>query len=115
MSIALEPRPTIDPLERAQAALRRRLEVVRRRLRWHLAIEGLFWLATALFTAAATSLVLDRLLRFNLATRLGLLTIVLAAIGWLVARRLVQPLLLPLDPLDLAELLDRRSPGVGQQ
>ena len=115
MATMVEKQVVPDQLRQAQRALRRRLETVRRRLRIHLLVEGLFWITSAVVLAAAASLVLDRLLRFNLPTRLGLLAIALAAILALIVRRLVRPLLLPLENLDLAELLDRRSPGVGQQ
>ncbi|HEV3021803.1 MAG TPA: hypothetical protein VGX76_05030, partial [Pirellulales bacterium] len=103
-----------DELRGAQRAVQRRLAVVRRALRMHLLAEGVFWLTCTLFVAAAVTLVLDLVFRFNLSTRLGLLAVAVAAILWIAARRLVRPLLLPLDNLDLAELLDRRVRGVGQ-
>jgi hypothetical protein len=115
MSTILEREVVPDELRRIQRAVLRRLKSVRRKLRIHLLVEGIFWVTMALLLTAATSLALDRLLRFNLSTRLGLLAIALGAILVLAWRRLVRPLLLPLDDLDLAELLDRRSPGVGQR
>ena len=69
----------------------------------------------AVLLAAVVSLVLDRWLRFNLPTRLGLLAIAVAAILAVIVQKLIRPLLVPLDDLDLAELLDRRAPGVGQR
>ncbi|HEV3136600.1 MAG TPA: hypothetical protein VGZ26_01830, partial [Pirellulales bacterium] len=117
MSTTLEPATTKipDALGHARRAVLRRLADVRRRLRSHLLVEGLFWTTSALMLAAGASLMLDWLLRFNLPTRLGLLAIAVAAISVLAMRRLVRPLLLPLADLDLAELLDRRRAGVGQQ
>jgi hypothetical protein len=115
MSTLLEEQVIPDQLRQAQRGVRRRLEIIRRRLRMHLLVEGVFWVVMALIAAAAASLILDRLIRFNLTTRLGLLAIVVVAIAVLAALKLVRPLLLPLDDLDLAELLNRRSPGVGQQ
>ncbi len=93
----------------------RRLERVRRRLRLHLLIEGLFWTLTAVLVAAVTSYALDRVFRLSLPVRQGLLLVALVAIGVVVYRKLVRPLSLPLDDLDLAALLDRRAPGVGEQ
>ena len=88
---------------------------MRRRLRVHLLVEGVFWTLTAVLLAAAISLALDRIWRFNLSTRLALLVLAGAAIVAVVVRRLVRPLSLPLADLDLAELVNRRAPGVGQQ
>ena len=93
----------------------RRLHVVRGQLRRHLVVEGVFWVTSALLLAATVSFAVDRMLRLNLSTRAGLLAIAVAAILLLAWQKLVRPLMLPLDDLDLAELLDRRSPGVGQQ
>ncbi len=115
MSVMLEPRTSDPRLRQAQRAVLARLADVRRRLRAHLLAEGLFWTSTALVVAAGATLVLDRLVRFNLPTRWALLAIAVAAVLAVFVQRLVRPLLLRLDTLDLAELLDRRSPGVGHQ
>ncbi len=115
MTTTLERDVVPAQLRQAQRRVLGRLEIVRRGVRLHLLVEGIFWLASALLVAAAVSLALDRLLRFNLPTRVGLLAIALAAILTIAFRRLIRPLLLPLDDLDLAELLDRRVPGVGQR
>jgi hypothetical protein len=115
MATMLENKPVPDQLRQSQRALRHRLDAVRQRLRLHLLVEGLFWVIGAVVLAAVASLLLDWSLRFNLPTRLGLLAIAVAAIVWLAYQRLLRPLLLPLDHLDLAELLDRRAPGVGQR
>lgn len=115
MSIAVEEKVSVGELHLAQRAVLRRLERMRRLLRMHLFVEGVFWVGTAMLAAAAASLLADRLLRFDPSTRWGLLTIALVAIAYVAYRRLIQPLVLPLADLDLAELLDRRAPGVGQQ
>lgn len=115
MAIVERPREVPRELKQAQQRVLQRLDRVRRRLRFHLLVEGLFWLATAALGLAATSLVLDRLLRLNLSSRLGLLTLAALALGWVIVRRLLRPVCVRLDNLDLAELLDRRSPGVGQR
>lgn len=115
MSTTADQHVRLGELRHAQRAVLRRLERLRRMLRMHLLVEGVFWVGMAMVTAAAGSLLVDRLLRLEPATRWGLLVIATAGIGYLAWRRLVQPLLLPLSNLDLAELLDRRAPGVGQQ
>jgi hypothetical protein len=115
MSIAVEKQVDSDELRRAERAVLSRLARLRRLLRLYLLVEGLFWVVTSVFVAVAASLALDRWLRFDLSTRLGLAAIALAAIGYVTYRRLIRPLRLPLANLDLAELIDRRAPGVGQQ
>lgn len=115
MSIAVEQRVDAEELRRAERAVVKRLARLRRLLRLHLLVEGVFWVTTTVFVAAAASLLLDRWLRFDLSTRLGLLAIALVGIGYVAYRRLIRPLCLPLANLDLAELVNRRAPGVGQQ
>jgi hypothetical protein len=115
MATTLQLQPASDELRLLQHGVARRLERVRRRMRTHLLVEGLFWTLTAVAIAAAASLLADWIWRFNLPTRQVLLAAAVVAIGLLVVRRLIQPLALPLGDLDLAELLDRRVPGVGQQ
>ena len=115
MSIAVEERTIPVDLRQAQRVLERRLRGIRRRLRLHLLVEGLFWVTTAVLVATAVTFALDCAFRFNLPTRYGLLAVAVAAILYVVARKLVRPLLLLLAPLDLAELLDRRVQGVGQK
>lgn len=115
MATIEEPPVVSNTLRQAQRSVLRRLEKVRRALRLYLLVEGLSWVVAAVLIAIVTTLVTDRLLRFNLPTRLGLLAIALAAISYVVAQRLIRPLLLPLVDLDLAEIIDRRVPGVGQR
>ncbi|MEX0979410.1 MAG: hypothetical protein WDZ48_11180, partial [Pirellulales bacterium] len=115
MSIAVENKLDVQELRRAQRSVLLRLERLRRMLRMHLLVEGLFWVSTTTLAVAAASLLADRWLRFDPPTRWGLLAIGLATIAYVAFRRLMRPLLLPLANLDLAELLDRRAPGVGQQ
>ncbi len=115
MSTVVEEKLEVAELTRAHRRVVARLDRLRRQLRLHLTIEGLFWVALSVFVAAVLSLLLDRWLRFERPTRIALLAIALAAIGYVAYRRLIQPLRLRLDYLDVAELLDRRTPGVGQQ
>jgi len=115
MSLAADDRLNVAELREAQRRVMRRLDRVRRLLRLHLAVEGLFWIVLTVGGLALSSYLLDRWLRFDPATRWILLALAAAAIVYVAFRRLVRPLLVPLADLDLAELLDRRSPGVGQQ
>src|SRR6478609_8891796 len=102
MATTNEPQLVHDGLGRAQRGVVRRLERVRRRLRTHLLVEGAFLTLNVVMVAALASFALDRFGRFNLSTRQGLLLIALAAIAIVVVRRLVRPLALPLEDLDLA-------------
>ncbi|REK08606.1 MAG: hypothetical protein DWQ37_19910 [Planctomycetota bacterium] len=115
MSVADPERIDQSALRQAQARVMRRLDRLRRALRAHLIVEGMFWVVGAVFAAVLVSLLLDRWLRFDPPTRWVLLALALAGIAYVVYRRLIQPLRVPLEYLDLAELLDRRAPGVGQQ
>ncbi len=115
MATISEERTVPATLRNAQQRVVQRLHRIRRRIRAHLTVEGLFWTITAVSLAAAASLLLDWTLRFSLPTRLALLLLALAGIAVVAVRKLVRPLSMPLADLDLAELLDRRVPGVGQQ
>jgi len=115
MAIVERKREVPPSLLTAQRRVLSRLNVVRQRLRLHLLVEGLFWFLAATFVLAAASLMLDRLFRFELSTRLALLALGAGALVWVAVQRLVRPALVKLDDLDLAELLNRRAPGVGQQ
>jgi hypothetical protein len=115
MSLALDTRGILDTLRPRRDAVRRRLAAVRRRVRARLLLSGLTWTWCALFLFAATSLAADWLLRLSLPLRLSLLAAAGIAIALIVGRRLLSPLLVRLDDLDLAAVLDRRCPGVGQR
>src|SRR5262245_34406884 len=115
MSIAVEPRRAIADLRPQRQAVQRRLTQVRSRVRSQLALEGAFWTLAAVATFVAVSFAVDRLLRLGLPARVALLVLSLAAIAYVCYRRLIEPLSVRLDDLDLAVLLDRRLPGVGQR
>src|SRR6516165_2829339 len=92
-----------------------RLDHVRRRLRGQLLVEGVAWAVGSAVLLAGLSLAIDRLLRPDLTVRLvlvGLAAIILAVVG---IRRLRAPVMLRLDDLDLAELLEKRQKGTGQR
>lgn len=92
-----------------------RLARVRRRLRGQLIMEGLAWAIGCAVALALLSLLWDRLAKPDVTVRTTLLLIGLAIIAFVTARRLYPPLLLRLDDLDLAELLERRQQGLGQK
>lgn len=102
-------------LEECRHTVLTRLAKVRRRILWHLLLEGLAWASGTAALLATLSLVFDRTVRPELTARvaccgLGLFLLLVVAI-----RRLGRPLSLSLHDLDLVELLERRAPGVGQK
>lgn len=115
MSATLEPRTIVEDLRPRRDAVRRRLARVRRSLRARLALSGATWVWTTLVALAALSLAGDWLLRFSLPLRqllLGAAAVLLAATAY---RRMLRPLALRFDDLDLAAVLDRRCRGFGQR
>lgn len=88
---------------------------IRHSMHAHLLWEGLAWTTTTCVCFAAISLLIDRTFRPELASRLVLLGLGVAGIVIVAWQWLIRPLRLRLDDLDLAELLDRRRPGVGQR
>src|SRR5262245_48360433 len=115
MSTVIEPTVASDRLRQVRRQLRRRLARVRRSMRAHLFWEGLTWTVAACVAFVAASLAIDRVFRPELPSRLVLLFLGVVGVATVAWRLLIQPLWLRLDELDLAELLDRRRPGVGQR
>ena len=115
MSIALDTRGILETLRPRREAVRHRLAAVRRRVRARLLLTGLAWTWGAMFLFAALSLAVDWLLRLSLPARLALDAAGGVAIALIAYRRLISPLLFHLDDLDLAAVIDRRCPGVGQR
>lgn len=115
MSLVVEPNAVLESLRPRRDAVRRRLAGVRRRLRGRLALAGLTWVWTALVLLAAASLAADWLLRFSLPVRQILLAIAAVAMAAIAYRKLLAPLALRLEDLDLAAILDRRCRGYGQR
>jgi len=91
--------------------LSQRLIAVRRAMRGHFLAEGLAWFAAAMVLAAAVTLLLDWRLELSRPARICLLVLAAAACGWLLYRRLLQPLFLPMSPLDVAAAIDRTASG----
>ena len=115
MSTVVEASSESQQIWQCRRRVQRRLAGVRRSVRAHLLWEGSAWTVATCVALAAMSLAIDRLLRPELASRLLMLAAALAVIVVVAWRMLIQPLRLRLDDLDLAELLDRRRPGVGQR
>ncbi|HJT36555.1 MAG TPA: hypothetical protein VJ783_31320 [Pirellulales bacterium] len=115
MSLALDTRGILDTLRPRRDAVRRRLATVRRRVRARLLLAGTAWTWAAVFLFCAASLALDWLLRLSLPVRMTLLAVGAVGVAWVAWRHLLSPLLFRLDDLDLAAILDRRVPGVGQR
>jgi hypothetical protein len=115
MSLALDTRTILDSLRPRRDAVRRRLAAVRRGVRTRMLLVGLTWTWTSIFLFSAVSLTSDWLLRLSLPVRVSadaVAAVVVILVAW---RRLISPLLLRLDDLDLAAVLDRRCPGVAQR
>lgn len=102
----------LDDCRRAVVA---RLAAVRRRIRRHLLLEGLAWAAGTAAVLALVSLLFDRTVRPELTARLACVALGALLLFGVAFRRLGRPLSLSLNDLDLVELLERRSPGVGQR
>jgi hypothetical protein len=95
--------------------LQQRLSGVRTAVRAHLLWEGLACTVGTIVCLAAASVLFDRFVRPELSTRIVLLVLSVIGVGAVAWMRLVKPLSCKLGDLDLAELLDRRQPGVGQR
>lgn len=115
MATAYEPQLDQNEIWRRRAAVQTRLVGVRRAMRVHLLWEGLAWTASTIVALAAASLLFDWLVRPELSTRIALLAISVIVVCGVIWKKLIAPQTLRFDDLDLAELLDRRQPGVGQR
>ena len=110
-----QARPLPHEAEPQRYALAQRLASLRRVIRWNLLMAGLTRTLALVIGLCAVSLVVDRLLRLETSSRIALGGMALVAIliaGW---RWIVVPLKVRLENLDLAELLERRTPGLGRR
>ena len=110
-----ETRSAATSLDDCRRAIQARLARVRRRLRGQLIVEGLAWAIGTAVALAALSLICDRFAKPDLMLRISMLVLALIVVGIVAVRRLYRPILLRLDDLDLAELLERRQQGLGQR
>lgn len=115
MSLALHPHSVLDILRPRRDAVRRRMAGVRRRVRRRLLLSGVTRTWGVVFAFCALSLAADWYFRLSLPVRIGLLVLGLAGLFYVAWRRLIRPAFLRLDDLDLAVIVDRRCPGVGQK
>ncbi len=115
MSVLTEPLPPSPSLADCRRAVEDRLARVRRRLRAQLLVEGIAWGLGAAVFLTGLSLAIDRMLRPELTIRLALVVFGAIVLAVVVISRLRAPVMLRLDDLDLAELLERRQPGIGQR
>lgn len=112
--LAQQPRLPAD-LASHRFEVRRQLAGVRRRLRLHLFVDGLFWVAAVAFVLCLASLVADWYFRFTLPTRLLLVSVAGLALLVVLVKKVVEPLTWRLADLDLAAVIDRRRPGVAER
>jgi hypothetical protein len=103
----LNPTSPAD-LATLQRQLLARFEQFRRRVRAHLVIEGVARVLAEVVGLVLLSFILDRLFRLGLTSRLVFAALAVAFVVWEVRRRIVRPLRLALDPVDLAAALDRQ-------
>lgn len=113
MSSTAENKSIREELGWRSRAVDARLRAFAWRIRGELLLEGLAWLLGAAVILALASYGLDRWLRLGLATRWTLLPLGLAVLAYIAWRRLLPPLSTRLDPLDVAAIVDKRSPGLG--
>jgi hypothetical protein len=91
-----------------------RLDAMRAAMRRHFVVEGLAILAAAIVLAAGLSLLLDWQLELSRGSRWACSAVFAAVFAWIAYRRLVQPLVMEITPLDVAAAIDRSSGGVAQ-
>lgn len=104
------PTTAAPPLD---AGLTARLLRVRARLRVYLLAEGAGWVLSAVAAVCATQFVLDYYSRgLQRSMRATLLGLGVVAVLWVIRRRLWQPLGVPCDLVDVANLVERRYPAL---
>src|SRR3954466_15343703 len=97
---------TLNPVSADLAALQTQLlgrfEQFRRRVRTHLVLEGVARVLAEAVGLLVPSVILDRLFRLGLTSRLIYPLLAIAFVAWETVKYIVRPLRLPLDPVDLA-------------
>lgn len=95
------------------AVLRARMRGVAHRLRRFVLIEGLAWIVGFLLCGAVTQFLLDYWSRgMRRSMRAALLVAIIAYALWLLRKRLVLPLSRRIEDADVANLVERRYPGL---
>jgi hypothetical protein len=103
----LQPGTTLDP------SLAGQLRRVARRLRGYVLLEGVAWFVSFLLLAALAQFVLDygtRGLQWSM--RAALLAALAVVMLWVLWRRVLWPLSVPVGAPEIAALLERRNPGL---
>jgi hypothetical protein len=95
--------------------VRARLSDLRDTIRRHLAVRGGAIVAAVLLALAAGTLLIDWLGRPLWPVRATILALCGLALLYQLWRHIMRPLLLRMPDLDLAQVLDRRVPGIGQR
>ncbi|MCA9077084.1 MAG: hypothetical protein KDA93_18805 [Planctomycetaceae bacterium] len=98
---------TRDSLAELRDRLIGRLHAVRRSMRAHFVAEGSAWVLSTLLGLLALSLLLDWWLELSRVGRSGYALVGLGLLGWVAWRYAIQPMMLSLDPLDVAAAVDR--------
>jgi hypothetical protein len=99
----------IDDLIQIRQSLLGRFAEFAHRVRAHLLIEGVARLIATAAGLAVLSFLIDHSLRLSPITRVALLVFGLAILGLETWRQVLRPMLMKLDPVDLAYALDHRT------
>src|SRR5688572_30307825 len=103
----LNPTSASPDLAALQTQLLSRFDRFRKRVRGFIVLEGVARVFAEIVGLALLSLILDRIFRLGLASRLVFTVLSLAFVAWETWRHIFRPLKLRLDPVDLATALDR--------
>lgn len=102
---------TLNPVSADLAALQTQLlgrfDHFRRRVRTHLALEGVARVLAEAVGLLILSFILDRLFRLGLTSRVIFTVLAVGFVAWEAMKHIVHPLRMPLDAVDLASALDR--------
>src|SRR5829696_1089803 len=99
---------TRNELAEMQTQLLSRFDRFRKRVRAFIVLEGVARGFAEVVGLALLSLILDRIFRLGLASRLVFTVLAIGFVAYDAWRHIVRPLKLRLDPVDLATALDRR-------
>jgi hypothetical protein len=101
---------TLNPVSADLAALQTQLlgrfGQFRRRVRTHLALEGVARVLAEAVGLVVLSFILDRLFRLGLTSRVIFTVLAVGFVAWEAMKHIVRPLRMPLDAVDLARALD---------
>ncbi|HEX8325089.1 MAG TPA: hypothetical protein VF595_14385 [Tepidisphaeraceae bacterium] len=93
----------------ARQRLLARLDALRRRLKWHVAVTSVLRLLLLTLVLALLSFLLDRTFRLGLAVRVALLLPAVVFVAYRAWQWLAAPLLQPIDAVTLADTIDRAA------